>query len=466
MSQEAPTRGNRRGFRRRWFGLGVAALPVAVLLLGNLWLACPPGRQWIAGKIQRSAGLEVRVGGASVWPWSGVTVREVELLQPPALRSSLPEPFARVTMIRLTPVWRSWLRGKRELRALELDSLELFIPVEVLADLARSQTPPPPAAPPAGPRVAAVAPPFVGPPAPTPPAPTPPAPTPPVTPAAPPAAVADVPLPPTVWLHLQNASFTVFSAASGKSWFELAGLSGSIPVAGTAAESGLRVRSIYAGGNEILTGLDAALDWKKPLLSLKPLETEIHGCKFVIAGKLGMLNGLPVQIDAQLPRQALAPVPLPAQSHAEAGAIAANARFHGLLLAPGSWQGDLVAEAQGASATIAGHEAKFDHGSAITVLRGGLLSCIDARLIGDDLSFLGNATLLADGRAAAALRMVAAPESANAIAGRIFPAIRQDPSLTPLATSQRAAFDLEAFGNIRQLFLRLGHDGPIVELKR
>ena len=62
--------------------------------------------------------------------------------------------------------------------------------------------------------------------------------------------------------------------------------------------------------------------------------------------------------------------------------------------------------------------------------------------------------------------MVAAPESVTAIAGRVFPTCPQPPALTPLSTPQRAAFDLEAFGNIRQVFLRLGREGPIVELKR
>jgi hypothetical protein len=273
-------------------------------------------------------------------------------------------------------------------------------------------------------------------------------------------------LPPTAWLHLKNASFTLFSADSGKAWVQVSGLNGSIPVAGKSARSTLRVRFIRSNGTEFLTDLNAALDWQSPLLSLKPLETEIHGIKLVIAGKLGLLNRLPAQIEVQLPRQALAPVPLPAQGHAESEAIAANGRIRGLLLAPGSWQGELVTEAQNPSVTLAGHEAKFDRGSAVTVLQGGMLSCIDARLIGDDLSLLGNATLLADGRAAAVLRMVAASESATAIARRLFPTIPQAPSLTPLSTPQRVAFDLEAFGNIRQLFLRLGNQGPIVELKR
>ena len=85
-------------------------------------------------------------------------------------------------------------------------------------------------------------------------------------------------------------------------------------------------------------------------------------------------------------------------------------------------------------------------------------------MIGDDLSVLGNVSLLADGRGAGIARLVAAPESVAAIVSRVFPNIAGAPSLTPLATPQRAAFDLEAFGTVRQPFLRLGKDGPIVNL--
>ena len=263
---------------------------------------------------------------------------------------------------------------------------------------------------------------------------------------------------------MKNASFAVIHAGTQRTLIEISEITGSIPIAGDPAQADLKIDTVSAFGKELATHLTASLDWKYPLLAMKPLETEIGGYKCVLAGRIAGFSGLPIQIEAQLPRQALAAFPLPFNGQASAEAIAANARFRGLLLAPGTWQGDLVAESVAPSIRVAARQTKFDRGSAVTVLRGGVISCVDARLISDELSLLGNATLLADGRAAGATRLVAAPESAAAIASGIFP-ILTAPSLTPLSTPQRAAFDLEAFGNISQLFIRLSKDGPIVNLK-
>jgi hypothetical protein len=456
MDSEAPIGGKRRGFRRRrWLVSCLLGLPAGIILLGNLSLSTPWACRWIASKIERRTGMETRVGGASWSPWNGAAIDAVELLQPAPLRAALKQPLVRIDSLRVIPVWKAWLRGRLEVRSIALDTPRFFLPLELVSHLARP-APPAQQAPPPPPPVAAATPPPAavqpGPPAPTPPAA--------VSPPKPPAP----PSQPTGWLHLKNASFTVVHAGSHRTLIEISKITGSVPIAGDPAQAALKIDSVSAFGNELARNLAAQLDWTYPLLSLKPLETEIAGYKLILAGRIASFSGLPIQIDAQLPRQALAAVRLPFDSQATAEAIAANARFRGLLLAPGTWQGDLIAESVAPAIRVADRETKFDRGSAVTVLRGGAISCVDARLIGDELSLLGNATLLADGRAAGAARLVAAPESATAMISRIFPRLAA-PSLTPLATPQRTAFDLEAFGNISQLFLRLGKDGPVVNLK-
>lgn len=459
MNSEAPIGEARRGtsHRRRTFLILFVASALG-LLLGWFILAGGITGRWIASKIQARTGMEARVGGVSWSPWNGVSINAVELLQSAPLRTAVQNPLVRIDSIRLAPVWRAWLRGRLEVRSITLDTVSVVLPVELIYELARQTAPAQPAPPPA---VAAVqAPAVAAQPAPTAPPATAPGPPPtasiPKPPAPPPA--------PTGWLHLKNAAVTVVHAGSRRSLLEVSKTSGSIPITGDSAQSVLKFGRIAALGNELAANLAAEIEWTAPVLSLKPLNLETSGYKYVIAGKIVQGRGLPLLIEAQLPRQKLASVVLPFDGQASAEAIAGNARLRGLLLAPGTWQGDLLAEALYPSLRVATHEAKFDKGSAITVLRGGVLSCVDARLIGDDLSLLGNATLIADGRAAGAARLVAAPETLAAITHRALPVLQGSPSLTELATPQRVAFDVEAFGNISQLFLRLGRDGPIVNL--
>ena len=458
MESEAPIGEPRRGFRRwSWLISAVLVLPVLGFLLSNLWLATPWSCRWMAARIEKMTGLEARVGGATWSPWNGACIQAVELLQPAALRQAIPYPLATVESIQLTPVWRAWVRGKYEVHSISLDTPKLSIPIELLSHLSGSQPPPTP------PAASAPPPPVVQVNPATPPAPA---------PGPPPVAVAPKNLPtpppvppqPTGWLHLKNASFSIVSNGRKQPLFKISNTTGSLPIAGNPAQSVLKIEAISFGENRTFSDLSAAVDWKYPVLSLKPLELELYGYKFLIASKVAALSGLPIQIEAQIPKQPLSAIPLPFDGHVEAASIALNAGFRGLLTAPATWQGDLVAESINPSLTLAGHDAKFDKGGAVVILRGGLLSCVDARLIGDDLSLLGNATVLTNGSAAGVIRLVAPPDSVKAIVKRAFPNINE-PSLTPLSSLQRSAFDLEAFGNIGNLFLRLGKEGPIVNLK-
>ncbi|MGL4401356.1 MAG: hypothetical protein ACRCXD_15940 [Luteolibacter sp.] len=454
MDSEAPIGEVRRGTRRwRWIALTVLTLPLAAFLLSNLFLASPWGCRRIAGKIQSRSGLETRVAGASWSPWGGARLSGLEFLQPVPLRSAVQQPLFRCAAVRITPVWRTWLRGRLEVRDIELDSPQVMLPVELISSLAGSSPPAPPAIV-TPPPVAAAPPPAVV---------APPVPPVPAGPSAPPEGVVSA-LQPTGWLRLKNASFTIVHAGSQRRLLEISNTRGSIPLSGNPAQSMVRIEKIAALGHPMTADLTANLDWTTPSLTLKQLDLMLGGYKIVFAAKIAWFSGLPLQMEAQLPSQPLAPILLPFNGKAAASSISAHARFRGLLLAPGSWQGDLLAEASSPTLRLGEHDAEFDKASAVTILRGGILSCVDARMISDGLSLLGNATLLADGRLAGAARVVSAPETVVAIASRTFPLLQNAPSLTPLSTPQRSAFDVEAFGTIGRIFLRLGKGGPVVNL--
>lgn len=153
-----------------------------------------------------------------------------------------------------------------------------------------------------------------------------------------------------VWrasLRLKNASFAIVRTGASEALLEFSKTSGAIPLSGAPTRSAIKIGVISAFGNEVISDPSATLDWASPRLSLKPGETKIGGYQSVLAATIGSLQ------------------------------------FHGLLLAPGSWQGDLVPEATSPSLRVSEHETKFDQGKAVMILRAGLLSCVDARLISD-----------------------------------------------------------------------------------
>lgn len=436
-------------------------LPVVGLVILNLCLASNSSCAWIARKIQERTRLEASVGGATFLPWNGLQIYEVKLLQPPPLRKGVGEPLMKIQRIGLSPVWKAWLRGKLELNSITLDQPHWVVPVELLAEIAKSRAPSQAAAPP--PQVAVPQPPPPAADAPS----TPVTPTPPAAP-APPATQAPVSTAPTAWIHVKDASFTLLSASNKKLWFQTSGIRGSIPVAGGNAESVLEIGTIRVADRELVRDFRPVLQWRAPFLAVKPMEGKLSDWgqfQYQLAAQIGLVQGLPLQIEMRLPEQAHGDFKLPEAYEAKAAKIAASARFRGLLLAPQSWQGDFVAEAKEPAGKVGGQQAAFDRGSAIVVLRGGMLSCVDARLIGDELSFLGNATVLADGRIAAALRMVAPPANVEGIVNRIFQNQSGIP-MTPLSTPQRTAFDLQAFGSLQEIYLQLGKDGPVMQLRQ
>ena len=465
----------RRGCRRwrRWLA-ALCALPPLGLALSNLWLATPAGCAWIAAKIQQHcAGLKTRVGGASWSPWNGVTLREVVISQPAELREAIAEPLVHIGSLRLMPVWPACLRGHPAVRAADLESPRIVVSVQMLSHLAQptaAPTTPLLAIEPAAPLVAALLPahqpqpqPTPGPAAPVQPGLAPAPDTPPHAQPAPTTTPAG-PSIPTGWIRLHHASLRLVSIASPVPVMELADLSGNLPVSGDAASSALSLASLTAHGTPLLTDFQAPLAWRSPVLSLKPVAATLMGIHFLFAGKLALLSGLPLQLEVQMPKQSPAPLALAGGGEARAAQLATSGRFRGLLLAPSTWQGDCYAESSAVSIHTGVHHASFDSGTCSIALRGGNLSCLDARLVGEELSLLGNATLFADGRAAGVVRLVASSETTVGIVKRLFPKVEPDPSLTPMATPQRVACDLEVFGNLNDLQIRLGQNGPIVPL--
>ena len=269
---------------------------------------------------------------------------------------------------------------------------------------------------------------------------------------------------PTSWLNVRDASFHIVSAQAGKALLEVSYISGRVPFSGNPATSTLQVGKLAVMEQMQPLPLNLEFSWNRPVLALSRLEIPLGKQKVIFAAKVAKLPGLPMELQLQAPTQPLVKIPLPRATQVEAESVRVQGRFLGALAAPATWSGDFLAEVKGLHGTLGGREFTFDEGQALTLLRGHILSCLDARLVGEEISLLGNATLLADGRAAGVIRFVATPESIQAITNHFFSGISPPPVTSPLGTPQRVAFDLHTFGRIGDMSLQLGQDGPIVRM--
>jgi hypothetical protein len=457
----APAR-RRRGLRRAlWLLAGFSlGLPLLVFGLGNLWLASDWGRGCLAARITAATTLEASIGGASWSPWNGATLRDLRIEQPTVLRAAVGSPLLEVAILRARPAWLASLRGRLTLAELDLQKPRIVLPVQLLTHFARDQTPaaeePAPDSEPepeTQPAPEPQEPPLAALPPPAPPD------------AAPGAIVTPAPLPadprPTTWLRIRDGSFKLVTATMAGALIEVPGINGDLPIAGGPAGADIAIGRLEILGQALLPPLQAPLIWQEPVLKIGPVSTGQDGMNLNFAARIARAGGLPLQVELQIPEQAFPGLDV-AGGRAEAGQIAADFRFRGLLLAPTTWESDFITRASDINLALQGQPTHFGIGGCLAVLRRGVISCVDARLIGDDLSFLANGTILHDGRAAAVLRIVSAPETATNLSRRLLPGIDDAPAFTELSTPQRVALDLEAFGRLGELDLRFGREGAVV----
>lgn len=461
------------GKRRPWFRRAcfkalflLASLPVVLFFLGNLWFMLPPGRHWLAGRITSRIGFETELQRASWTPWDGVRVSGLVVSQPDALRNSVHEPLFSAASIQAWPVWRALFQKRIEFHSISIDAPRAVVPIELMAHFAgpppavtvtpavasAEETPTIPTNEPPLPTVAAAAPTAVVIPPPTP------------TIESSPSVPAPPDLNPTGWIHIRHGSLSIVTASRPTPLMNASDFSAEVPAAGNVAASTATLEEVSVFGNRLSGRLEIPLQWQSPILQVGPVEGKLGSVPYRLFAKVARASGLPVGVEMTVPLSGIPPVGLPVGATANAEAFRTFGRFGGLLAAPRTWQGELVAEGKGLSVSLPGHPPlRFDQGIAVLMLRGGFLSCTDARLIGDDLSLLGNATVLSDSRTAAVLRVVTGLDSAQGLANGVGRATGKRMVFGALGTVDRFAADVYALGNLDGINIQLGQGGDVID---
>ena len=473
-----------------WLCVGGVFLILLLFLASNLFLASGLGQSFLQKQITRRApNLQWSVEKASWSPWRGVTLTGVH-----ARLKEHPEapPLLTFQSTRLQPYWAQALRGRKIFRELDVNQLQLNIPIELLLVAAPAQEPAltnTPQAP--APTVAPQAEPEHKGTTPTQPPTQPesetaqnPQPAPkqklPTTQAKPP----KQPDERRLWLRLNDASVRLYSFSHEHS-FTVDGLEVDLPLAGPPTQGSLSWKSISTNQSEILSKTQLPIQWQYPswtlattrlpitIPPLEPLSPEAQATTLEaqVAGNLAVRH--PSQYFAFkgfLPTQAFPPYNLhpKGQVIASAQEISANLVASGHLLYPQTWKVDSLAAANQIEVLshLRGEPLLFDTARSRIRLRQAVLALPLLSLRSEQLSLMGNGQLGLNGYLLGVMRIVADPhlESrfTNVAIGSLISKGWTRHWMSPLETPDRYYRDLHIEGVLPNPQINVGRKGEFL----
>ncbi|MBT8036188.1 MAG: hypothetical protein KJO21_01470 [Verrucomicrobiae bacterium] len=399
-----------------WFAL------IVLLAYGasNIWLSSRWGKGVAETKLKARTGLDWQVESMSWSPWNGVTISGAQMLQPEALRPYLSEPLIAVDRIRVRPYWSPLLRGRVRMRELQLNAPKLTVAVEMLAAMASDASPsqvlPPPV-------VTAQKPHSDGPkkepampsiPAKQPATPAKKSATSPKHPKRPPAGL-------PLRFRIDDASLRLVSASKNMEFIRLDRASLDLPVFGEDAKGVIKVEALKIPGFSEMTGLEQVIDWKRPYLEMKEEALDIGGLKLHFHGKLGVGKGVrgmfPFFCAVTADPQKINKVKWFERLALEVSSKKLAGRIHlaGSLPNPMSWRAEMLMHAEDVALKEehGRHDVVFEEVALPAILRQGQVRWSGVRLIGEDVSILGNGQVSVRDGILSVTRLVVSPEVAE-----------------------------------------------------
>jgi hypothetical protein len=347
---------------RKWLGLAALAIvalgPPLALGISNLFLISPPGRSFVADRIQRTIRHEASVQGSSWSPWNGFTVYGLLVKQPAPLRSAISRPMLTAESIRIHPDWRALAKRRLVMRGIEIRKPDVAVAIELLSQIPGAQVEP----------AIAVRPPELAvadpPPSKT---------TAPLVPGTPPPELAPVekretvaPPPalttPTFWISISEGRLSLVSAMVKEPVYRISRIDGAIPLGGKNARAGLTLGGIGFLGHSVAETVKVPLKWEAPVLHAGVIEGGVFGIDCKLEAKIGLTPGIPFLIGGVFPKQDGKEITFAEAARARLGTVAGQGRIQGLLLAPGSWQGQGIVQAHALETDYGGRKASFGHG--------------------------------------------------------------------------------------------------------
>lgn len=450
----------------RWVVAPALALAAGILIISNVVLQSGTVRGWFERKLERRSGLEWTIGSLSWTPWSGMQVRDIVA----EMRGEDGEGMRPLYQadVDVQPHWGALLEGSLELKEVRLRSGTVAVPIELLALLPEDKE-----------KVAAKKKAVVKPDSPDPDPKDPPKEREPkskkVAKRKKPAPSERPPAKRPMKLIIERCEVSLYSIeGQGKGGFALKNLRAELPLQGEDEGGWLEIDGIALGGKTISGALRVEVEWRRPLLLLPSTSFEWAGLDLQTAGSL-RLSGTPrFVVRTQVPTAPLKKTPLELWSgmEVEAGQVLMSGQLAGNLTDPKSWRGDALLQAVDLTLDNQrrGETRAFELARVSTVMQDGAFQIVDARLLSEPLSFLGNGVVLSDGRVRGVMRVVADREHAEVITrfavGALLTGGWTRSWFEPLITPDRQFRDLHVQGTLSRAVVDVGRKGEELEINQ
>jgi len=201
------------------------------------------------------------------------------------------------------------------------------------------------------------------------------------------------------------------------------GLSVDLSLFGEDSEGYVRAERVNIPGAPEITTLAQKVTWRRPYLKCENLDGEWEGVKFSYQAQLGIISRLtqagrmkifPFQVDLILPAQKLVAVRALERAALEVRADRVEGRVQcaGLMFHPKSWHANmiLIGGRVNVKEDHGGHDIVFDEVVVPAVFRSSILMWQGVRLIGEDVSILGNGRVSPRDGILSVTRFVVSPE--------------------------------------------------------
>jgi len=422
---------------RKWSLVMVAVL-VGGYGLSNLCLALPWTRDAIASQLKQRTGTDWKIGGLTWSPWNGVVVRDLQVLQPEALRGKLSEPVLEVERLQVKPYWSLLLHRELVLKEVVVESPHATVTVEMLMVLAenvmRNQVAEPRLEPPSsenpklpsttlagsgGEKPSGEKPPKV--------AKNPKSKSEGATPKRQkpreqqPASSRPRPqVARPMVLKIHGGELKLVSVQKNMQLLEVGEVSLELPLLGEDAVGELRMGRCQILGVPEMKSLTQKVAWKRPYLEVENLHGKWGDLKFAYKAQFGVVakspreKFFPFSINVVVPSQKFEWVHGLERVAMEVRAEQVGAQFQcsGLALHPSSWRANmlLLAGQIRVKEKHGGHDIVFDEAVLPAGFRQGVLQWQGVRLIGEDVSVLGNGRVSPRGEILSVTRLVVSPE--------------------------------------------------------